>query len=112
MNLFQKDVNKPGKVILHVGIVVFVATLIILLVWQKSGGEFASRAIFTLLIFPIFLPLFMIMLLPAMFFHGIISGMPSVGFSYIFSKTKYYWRGIGGSILLVTTLTAFILNFI
>ncbi len=108
MKLFEKEENKPGKEILNSGIIVYILTFILLLVWQSSGNPLAGGALESLVYIPIFFPLLAIVFFPGIIFLGFITGTPWVSFSYVFARTKFYWRKIFGIILFVSVLGSLI----
>jgi len=105
---FEQEASKPGKIILLVGISLYVISLIAFLIATRFNKEIIDKAILVLLIVPISLPLLTIIFIPGIFFTGTLLGMPYVSFSHILSRAKYYWRSICGIILLIAVVIALI----
>ena len=107
MNLLHRDLNKPGKVILAVGVISYVLAIAICLALAAFGSEFTnSRPFMLLVIVPFVSPVLLAGLAWTSFWVGTISGVPLVSFTYAFSAMKRNWRSFVGGLLLASVFIA------
>jgi hypothetical protein len=106
MGLLDKEPSKPGKRLMLAGLGAFLAMFAIGLMLNSLRPAHGSTTLEILLLSPLMLGAISALLVPGLFIHGLVSGVPGVSMMYALSLAKKNWRRIAGTILLVAASAA------
>jgi hypothetical protein len=108
MRLFERDESRRGNVLLQVGLLAYLPAIVLSAALNTGSGP-AMAAFRSLVFVPIDSTIGAILLTPfavAIFLIGLVLGVPYLSFNYCYSAAKRYWRGIVGTVLLVSVAIA------